>query len=176
MAQHPRALSAFKRHASTDIAVVETAECRCSTCPEEQTCLIKLLGYIFATTPSKDHQHIIKWCTEKLGMQEMMSDEADHWMHANEESTESIECAMNTSEAGCMCRCAICKKEPSRDYLKCDCCNAPLCLNCTEYSGKVHDLGDHGDFCDTCFNLPDKGMFQKKTPGYLHDPGCPDRR
>lgn len=94
------ALSAFKRHASKDIAVVETAPCRCSTCPEEQTCLIKLLGYVFATTPSKDHQHIIKWCTEKLGMQEEMSDEADHWMHANEESTELVGSATNTSTRG----------------------------------------------------------------------------
>ena len=69
-----------------------------------------------------------------------------------------------------MCLCVLCRKRPCHNYLMCDCCHAPLCLWCTEFSGKVHDLGDGGDYCDDCFKVHNSRRVSALT---MHDPGCP---
>lgn len=66
----------------------------------------------------------------------------------------------------CNCLCALCKHNRTANYLLCDACSAPMCGQCCNQPGNVHDLGDLGDYCNACATVE-----RQEFPG-THERGC----
>ena len=64
---------------ASDLTTIKAAEGWVSECPEEQDCLVKLLGYLYAITHNLDHKKLDAWCLQEMSYGSSLQEEAEQW-------------------------------------------------------------------------------------------------